>query len=511
MRSYLQNLFKDVKTFHIVIFLVAVFIIVMLYYGKHFKNFYYKADNRRKNYVRNIENIRKSVETVSGQDKQKIVEHYMRLVDMYYKGVPDIYDGKGQKIKGVQPDPQKAIMYLNEAIKNGYVKGYLILAKMYHEGFHNFEPQLDKAEEIYRTLLKNHPVENDSFFGLSFNDRMEAEEGLDKLMKERHVNFVTNWLNLPVNQPNRVSGDQREMETFFNADLGGEYDRNQRRDEGFLGRTSIFTLPTANDAVRNIEMKVINKRKLKKDRDRIRRNMDLINVDIVQPTTNPRRNDLQNVHDSTVLSTIKQSIGKLTENTHISRALPQSLHEVRQMLNGLTKSDKKDDALKALDSIERSDTALSFIDLKEVDALNLVWNRIHDPKNKDKQQVLKDNLINELAECIEHDKPVCSTGKFTRMIDTLNIVDKDVTIKPTHLINQEMMDKSAKIRNDMMNGLSDYERKQVESLESNAIQENFYSKLKDTIRSELRKDYVDTGVMTEQKFGGELSKWIDEI
>ena len=40
------------------------------------------------------------------------------LFELYYKGVPDTYDLRGNLIHGVEPDANKAIYYLNFIIKN---------------------------------------------------------------------------------------------------------------------------------------------------------------------------------------------------------------------------------------------------------------------------------------------------------------------------------------------------------------------------------------------------------
>ena len=107
-----------------------------------------------------------------------------------------------------------------------------------------------------------------------------------------------------------------------------------------------------------------------------------------------------------------------------------------------------------------------------------------------------------------HGHNVCSTGRFDRIIDTLNMVDPEVSIKPTYAINAEMMQKSAQIRNQL---LDKQDNKTELERGTAANQDQFDQELKTTIINQLTKDYVDTSIMTPAKFKIELDRWIDHI
>jgi hypothetical protein len=154
---------------------------------------------------------------------------------------------------------------------------------------------------------------------------------------------------------------------------------------------------------------------------------------------------------------------------------------------------------------------LSFTDLKESDALTIVWNRICQDTNNDTVKTLKENLRDELSECIEHDKPVCSTGRMSRIIDSLNGIDQNVNIKSGFMINDEMMTKAGHIREEEYNKLSEKEKAEVDSLASNPFQKQWTQQLKENIRKQLYDDYVKTDVMLESVFNSEVDKWINEI
>jgi hypothetical protein len=223
-------------------------------------------------------------------------------------------------------------------------------------------------------------------------------------------------------------------------------------------------------------------------------------------------NDPQNTHNPQVLSTIRLSLENLKTNTPIIKSQGMTSTEIREYINALEESDKKQDALRSLRVIENNPDRLSSTNMTEMDALTLVWNRINDSTkfNKEISDNLKETMFDELASMQEFGATICSTGRFTHIIDTLNGVDEEVSIKPTYAVNEEMMTKSAKIREDLLKTIPELEREQLERGTS-AVQEEFDTNLKKTIVTKLKEDYVETGILTESKFTSEINKWIDHI
>lgn len=112
----------------------------------------------------------------------------------------------------------------------------------------------------------------------------------------------------------------------------------------------------------------------------------------------------------------------------------------------------------------------------------------------------------------EHGKSVCATGRLSRMMDTFSTFDKDVEIKPTYVINKEMMDKAGKMREDMYKG---FDKSMADKLRAGTAdvttQQEFDKSARDSIIKTLTKDYVDTGIMTENAFVKSVDEWVDEI
>jgi hypothetical protein len=147
--------------------------------------------------------------------------------------------------------------------------------------------------------------------------------------------------------------------------------------------------------------------------------------------------------------------------------------------------------------------------MKETELLHLLWNRI--VNNHNDSPDLKDNLYDQLSDSVEHDSVVCSSGRFTRLLDSLTIVDPDVTIKSKEVIHRELMDKSGMIQKRLYNECSEEDRDEIDSQETSKTSALFSEKLRNAIRDEFRCDYVDSGIMSQSELDSELSVWIQYV
>ena len=448
--------------------------------------------------------LKKEVKKKTLTPKQKLIIH-TKLGSLYRDGIPDKYDSYGNKIRGVEPNAEKSIYHLNTAKNMGSLQAAINLGKLYHYGMHKFKPNLDKAQSIYDSLM---------FSIIDNQTRLDIRELTDDLIARKNTgNQVLRRPEEGIQVINpQIVRDPPRLNDNIQPQLNNA-------DENIVNRHRNIVNPLGMNPVgNNLVMRVqpIHRPTVRGDV----RNRNIRNDANARNAANARngvnihrrvRNDTQNVHDSTVIKTIKNSINKLKEVCKIKKHTNESVREIRTMLKKLDDNDKKIDAIKALDTIEKSTQKLSFSDMKEVDLLNLVWNRIHDDCNKDNIDNLKKNLTNELSESIEYGLPVCATGRFNRIIDTLNKVDPLVNIIPTGAINQEMMTKAAKIREEILNEYSDADKKLIDSAEPSLIQEQFETHFKDKIRSTFRENYVDKNILTQSKMDSLIEPWIDYI
>lgn len=233
-----------------------------------------------------------------------------------------------------------------------------------------------------------------------------------------------------------------------------------------------------------------------------------------------QRDDLQNSHDSGVVRTVNVSVKNLQNilgpEDRRQYDTVASLRQVRDSINDSAVSDdKKNSAIQALDTIERNNELLTGAGIHEVDLINLVWNRVHHEDNTTNQQALRENLIDELSGCVEHGASVCASGRFNRIIGSLNGADEKVDIKPEWATKQELINKAGVLYKEHIQKLAEEERIALEAIDPTEPQQQMASRLavdiKDNIRNDFKQAYVDSGVMSQEKLDVELSKWIDDV
>lgn len=437
--------------------------------------------SRNINYQSEIENTENQL-NMQIQDPQERIYHHIKLWKLYYDGIPDRYDLDGNSIPGVEPNPELALYHINEAINNGYKEGYFELAKMYHFGFHNFDENKEEAKQIYTYIIDN-----------NFPKKKEALENLQTIVDEERYQSMSSWLNIPTDSIKKYLGNDSfsyvdRKQHMQNVQQVKSQQREYRRQNQQPVEIGIFYKNPEDKRFIDIELK-----------DRTQ-----------QPIRNTIKNDSQNVHDSALIRTVRQSIENLQNSTNLSINHGDSLRELRGYILSKPDCDRKINALRTLDAMERTHEPLVSFKMKEVDLLNLVWNRINNNHSENKEDLME-NLYDQLANGVEHDKVVCTTGRFTRVLDSLNVIDDQVAIKPRSLINRELMDKSAMIRKEMYDAESYEAQQRIDSIQDNETQIEFTEKLKNTIRRQFYNDYVRTEVLTQDELDEEVNKWIDYI
>lgn len=453
------------KAWHALLFLICIIIV--------FVSFIYYYDIPVDNFTQASKIINYEKHILVEKIKPSTFVDHRSLYELHHSGIPDIYDNEGNKIKGVEPDPIKVIYHLENLISSDKcsIKDELFEAKLYHQGMHNLEPDLEKAEELYKKLYAKLYNKFDGTGVEPTQDELDVMAECTDEINQLDKMKVYEWLNLgPDGAPRR----NIEEDNYYDQPI--ENTRNVTRNVGIVGDMRNYNFDDNFDIIVNHEAQIVN--------------------------------DPQNVHNSTVLSTIKNSLKKLSVGKNNFRNQHQSVNEIRTIIENLKGSDKKNDAIKSLNTIMMQNTKIHSLDMDELEILDTIWNRIKD-EHKENEDVVN-TLVCQLADMQEHGNTVCSTGRATRLVDTLNVIDKDVKIMPTYAVNEEMMLTASNIREKMYQEQTSEERKLLENGTS-LNQEDFDNKLKIAITSKLKKDYVTTGILSEEKFNTELSKWINEI
>jgi hypothetical protein len=467
------------------ILLIIILVILIFFMFRYIDYIFCKQENRVKiknqiNHTnKKIENYKNGIKILN-QTPQLTVDQLFNLFNLYNTGIYDTYDVDGNLIKGIEPNAEKSIHYLNLLInrtKNKEKEKYMIeLAKIYHFGMHKFEPNINRAEDIYLHILDI--CQNQDTYN-------EVQEKLKDIRRQKTLK----WLNLPNRPPNTDRPPNTETPPNTNRlpeDMELDQDvRDYLIDN--IGFNINLILDTQTRMLENFER---NKTKIGKLKE---------------------YNDPQNTHDPQVLNTIKNSIKQLQKDSqNINNT--NTIKQVNEYLHALPMSDKKNNAIRALNEVIGNQKELSSLGVKEIEALTLVWNRINSNKySEETKNDLKEILCSQLASMIEYDMVVCSTGRATRLIDTLNGIDDEISIKPKYAINEEMMNKSGLIRRRMYDEVGDVEERKKLEMGTSCKQEEFDQKLKDTIINELKKDYVDSKILTQQSFNDNIKSWIDLI
>jgi hypothetical protein len=214
--------------------------------------------------------------------------------------------------------------------------------------------------------------------------------------------------------------------------------------------------------------------------------------------------DGQNVHDSLALNAAQAAIGRL------GAGAPDASGEVRTYieLSGLS-DDVKRDAVRVLELLD--DATHSRLGVSQKDALGAVWARIHDPVNADNREGMKQTLVQMLASGVEHDVPVCSTGRLMRIVGALDGADAEdiVRIRPAWAVQEELGTLSAKVREDVLAGASEPERRAYETDTGNAAHgEMLFERMRDALVAKTHEDYVESGLMTEAALALRLEPYI---
>lgn len=383
-----------------------------------------------------IKNNRKILETKVVSTEEQIKTH-IDLYKKYLAGVDESFDQQGNLIPGVPPDIQKAIYHMQQAILLGFNDGFLEIARIFHRGAYNFQPDTQKALEYYQKY-HGHPFAKTS-------GKIEAQLAINEINGQRRPVFNRNQ------ERNRPPERRRQR-------------RNPDQGAGVIEFALRMILPEVDQ--------------------------------VIDDPIPRRRNDTQNVHEHAVNRQLQLNIADLYKQVKPKISV---LREVRNYITKMAKGDRRDLAIQTLDDIERNDEKFEYyqkLTLPEI--LAMVWIRI---KKLQDSENAKEMLLNNLVDCIQHGYPVCATGKIARIVDTLTIFDESlIKSKPTWMIKEEIQAKAANIRDAEYNKLSTSTKKEVDSLTTNATQEKFAEDVYNKIEEYTRETYLDKEIILETEY-----------
>lgn len=356
---------------------------------------------------------------------------------------------------GLKPDMRKAIYWYDKYYKmSGDPEALISIGDMYHWGIGNTGIDLKKAKSLYFQIIHNNKIP-DYHRGV-VRDRLRQLNEEMGLSPEDGLPITSNLYNYTYTT----------LEDTITASISGS-----------------TPLPRAKKQI-----------------------PDIIPVD----------SNGNNVHDHVVFNTVKQSVKNLQRQTDIYFKLPEVLAAVKSHIMECDLDQRvRDYALHVLEFMVEENKRGVAQPSTELDLLHLVWNRIHNNINRNHRNELKDNLIKQLAECIEHGQVVCPKGRYDHILDTLTGVDPGVNIIPKWVVIQEMLSKARAIRDKFMMGLHPLDRKVLEANspepEERIKYEHLSNQLKAKIFEDFTRTYVEPGLLSEDLLNTEVGNWINDI
>ena len=232
-------------------------------------------------------------------------------------------------------------------------------------------------------------------------------------------------------------------------------------------------------------------------------------------------NDSQNVHDTTVQNYLVSIIAKLKKAMPFNplteaEVVDEVVEYIYSKFQGTSKL--KDRARSALRKIQTNNVFIHKLNLNELKVLQLVWMRIVSDINKNNAETLKDNLIQQLADCMVNDKSeYCAQGRVARIIQSLEVLDAEsiADIKPLWAVKEEIATLFGKYRENMINKLplkyqQLMQKTELSDKENKAYQE-IVEKMAAKIQRRLNKAYVLQGIVKREKLDEITKDYFDAL
>jgi hypothetical protein len=196
-------------------------------------------------------------------------------------------------------------------------------------------------------------------------------------------------------------------------------------------------------------------------------------------------NDLQNVHDHTVNRIIISNIKKLQELYSIDDLSNDIIYEKIYNIileDELLNVNQRFDTISVLKSLTIQ--VHEYFNISELDALKYIYKYINTKDNKvDLFHIL--NL--ELYNCMENGFIVCSTGKIGRIISMIDGIDNTFNlIKPSHIVREEILNLSNKIREEILLNATTEEKNNYD----NSLDEILYNKMVNELDKQVNEIYI---------------------
>ena len=205
----------------------------------------------------------------------------------------------------------------------------------------------------------------------------------------------------------------------------------------------------AENTIKTMPWQMFEKPKMQKRKEPEPINLDTLELPIIARVPF-YKSDAQNVHDHGITKATLKNI----EDLEKLKDLQINMDDIKKEIENTKLEEKtKQDALRVLDNLS-SHTHSSF-NTSEQDTLKMVWNKIKQENSEELRSNLTETLTQQLASGIENGHVVCSSGKITRIIGTLDGTINENTSRPMWAIRDEIATLAAKTRDEMIKNYGD--------------------------------------------------------
>ena len=230
-------------------------------------------------------------------------------------------------------------------------------------------------------------------------------------------------------------------------------DRIDDHKERFIDHTDIEDLPIQQAMFAHYaRMKEISDKLME---SRLKKRSDSDDDEFTQKVIMSRKHwesDSQNVHDSTLYEELKRQLDiVVADNCKMKNKRRYAWEEVSGWLRRNSNGEKGENVQKTLGFLDNNYPIGAMPGRKEQDIILAVWKRAFDARNKKNFNAIRENLIDNLADCVENGVVVCQTGRTAKIWSSLAMLDHDETIgilRSKQMIRNEVYERCAKIVDD---------------------------------------------------------------
>jgi hypothetical protein len=210
---------------------------------------------------------------------------------------------------------------------------------------------------------------------------------------------------------------------------------------------------------------------------------------VTEPVPVPvHRVDPQNVHENSVVAAVRTNIDTMKALAEFRPPVNSQrvVREVGAHVKCLS-PDKAADAALVLSKL--SDDTHSTFGTSEKEALGLVWDKIESIQDPKVKSNVRDTLCAQLADCVENGLIVCSTGKISRVMTSLEGVDCIPLEKarPVWAISSELAQLASNVRERCLHNVTPEQQEDYNTGHNDALSTH----MQDQFQQEAMRTYCE--------------------